>query len=323
MIPEKSPDELSIVVIHNGPCEADKDKNMAEMARITEAALAEEPADFVVFCELATTPYFCVISDPKYFDWAEPIPGPTTELFRHLAEKYKVNMILPVFERGGINGTFYNSAVILDRRGDIVQGQLPDGTMVSSYRKCHISAHFDYSPTTNEKFYFRGGPGFPTFDVDGVRIGCLICYDRSFPESWRVLALQGAKVVFLISASFAERRAASFIPELQTAAMQNGLFAVAAAKAGKEVFEGLHMNFFGSSCVIDPTGEVIAQAPSGTGPAVLRATVDLSQLEVHSRMYHYMRDRRPELYSAIDNLSFVERADSEARRRGPHNAKVT
>lgn len=298
---------VDVVIVQGGPAQADVKANVECMVEQAEVALQDEPADFVVFSELATTPYFCVVARPHYFDWAESIPGVTTDRLGRLASKYRVNIIASLFERGGVRGTYYDSAVILDRDGRIVPGCLPDGTQVTCYRKCHISAHFDYEPSINEKYYFRGGPGFPVFEVDGLRVGCLICYDRSFPEAWRVLALHGTQIVFVLVASYARRRSDQFLAELRTAALQSGLFVVAANKGGLEKFEGREMHFFGSSCALDPMGELLVQGPVGEGPALVRVSLDLDRLERAARAYHYMRDRRPELYASIADLSLMER----------------
>lgn len=292
-------EKWKIILVQAGPCTENVAENRAALMALTAAALKESPADLVVYPELGTLPYFCVTEETELFDWAESLEGPTIQFFSKLARKFRVNMIVPLFERGSVSGVFYNSAVVLDRKGQIVVGHLPDGRPVSAYRKVHISAHFDYLPHINEKYYFRGGPGFPVFNIDGLRLGCLICYDRSFPESWRVLALAGANLVAMISASYAGRRAESFFSELQTAAVQNGLFCVSVNKGGEETFRGHRMPFFGLSCAIDPFGKLISQGRKEQGSHIVRAELDFSLSESHGRRYHYMRDRRPELYNSV------------------------
>lgn len=293
-------DIYRVLLVQSGPCGEDPQKNVKRVIDFTSEALEGHPADLVVFPEFATLPYFCVIEDPELFDWAEPLDGPTVRAFSRLARKHRIQVVAPLFERGGVRGVFYDSAVFLDREGHVVSGRMPgNGKLARAYRKVHIPSHFDYRPTINEKYYLRGGPGFPTFDLGGVRCGCLICYDRSFPEAWRILALGGAQIVVVMSAPFAKRRAESFAYELQTACVQNGLFCAAATKGGGEDFRGRRMHFIGSSCAVDPFGRIVAQGPPGEGPHAVWAELDLPLLEASARRYHYMRDRRPELYGYL------------------------
>ncbi|MBI2304392.1 MAG: carbon-nitrogen hydrolase family protein [Chloroflexi bacterium] len=293
---------LKILIIQGGPASPDKERNVAAMASLLEEAVKESAPDFAVFCELATTPYFCATQSKEAFPWAEAVPGPTTQVFSALAFQHHVNIVLPLFERGPHNGEFYNSALLMDREGKLVAGRLPQGSEALTYRKCHLPAVHNYGPALNEKYFFRPGPGFPIFSVEGLRVGLLICYDRSFPESWRMLALQGAEVVFVVSSSASPNRAETFIYELRTAAVQNGLYIIAPNRGGTETFEGVELTFFGLSSVIDPFGRVMAQGPAEEGPALIRAELDLALLEEHATTYHYRRDRRPEIYPLVTGL---------------------
>lgn len=295
---------VKVLVVQNGPAVLDKQQNVAAMADWMRKGLDGFAADFVVFCELATTPYFAGTNDPKWQDQAETIPGPTTEVFSRLAAEYRVNVVLPLYERGPKSGQFFNSAVFLDRRGEIIPGLLPDGSKVSCYRKTHIPDSYSSRPGGNEKFFFRPGPGLPVFKTDVGTVGCLICYDRSFPEAWKVQSLSGAEIMFVPNASAPKRRASTFIPELQAAAIQNGVFVVAVNKGGLEVVED-ERTFFGTSCLIDPESNVLAQCPTQQGPVLMRVEFDLADQLEYNRKYHYLRDRRPELYGILSQVSLV------------------
>ena len=311
-----------ILLVQSGPCGEDVAENLERTLGFAAAALDENPADLVVFPEFGTLPYFCVVEDPDLFGWAEPLDGPTVRAFSKFAREHRTQVVAPLFERAGVRGVFYDSAVVLDREGNIVPGRIPgSGRSVRAYRKVHISSHFDYYPTINEKYYLRSGSGFPIFTLDRMRCGCLICYDRSFPEAWRILALGGAEVVVVISAPYVQRRAESFVYELQTASIQNGLFCVASNKGGVENFRGRRMPFIGSSCVVDPFGKVVAQGPPGEGPCVVRAEIDLSLLEASARRYHYMRDRRPDLYTYLLSEGATDEIEGEpgtSKRQDDH-----
>ncbi len=295
---------VKVLLVQNGPAQQDKSQNVAAMADWMRRGLDGFDADFVVFAELATTMYFAGTNDPSWQDQAEAIPGPTTEVFSKLAREYGVNVLLPLYERGPKSGQFFNSAVFLDRKGEIIPGLLPDGNTVSCYRKTHIPASYSSRPYGNEKFFFRPGPGLPIFKTDVGTVGCLICYDRSFPEAWKVLSLSGAEIVFVPNASAPKRRAHTFLPELQAAAVQNGVFVVAVNKGGLEVLEDERL-FFGTSGVIDPESNVLAQCPAQQGPVLMRAEFDLQDRAEYNRKYHYWRDRRPELYGIISQVSLV------------------
>ena len=278
-----------------------RDNVAAMIDQIREACRGERP-DLVALPELCTSPYFCGTGEKKYLDWAEPIPGPTTEAFGTLARELRINLVVGMFERGGGRGEFYNSAVVIDRNGDVVRGALPDGATVRAYRKTHVAdllTNDDGSPGSNEKYYFRPGPGLPTFPLDCCRIGCLICYDRSFPEAWRVLALHGADIVVIPTASYRGGRSDTYLFEVQTACLQNACFAVAVNKGGLEDCLEAKRHFFGTSGIVNPMGEVIAQGPVRQGPAALRAAIDLAQIDRHMLHYNFFRDRRPEIYASI------------------------
>ncbi len=295
---------VKVLAVQSGPAVLDKQQNVVAMVEWMRRGLDGFSADFVIFPELATTMYFAGTNDPSWQDQAEPIPGPTTEVFSKLAVEYSTNVILPLYERGPKSGQFFNSAVFLDRRGEIIQGALPDGGKVSCYRKTHIPSSYSSRPTGNEKFFFRPGPGLPIFKTDVATVGCLICYDRSFPEAWKVLSLSGAEIIFVPNASAPKRRAHTFLTELQAAAIQNGVFVVAVNKGGLEVLEDERL-FFGTSGLIDPESNILAQCPPREGPVLMRADFDLGDRTEYNRKYHYLRDRRPELYGILSQTSFV------------------
>jgi N-carbamoylputrescine amidase len=282
----------------------DPSRTVDDLRALFESALEGQECDLIVFSEMATTAYFCGTNDPKYFEWAESVPGPATDQFGELARRHKVNVCLPLFERGPRHGQYYNSAVFIDRGGRVVPGRLPDGTTVNCYRKNHISDNYGGSHGTNEKYFFRPGPGFPVFDLDIGRVSALICYDRSFCEAWRMLALQGVELVLVMAAIAIRHRAESWVYELRSAAVQNGVFVGAVNKGGLERVETDRL-FSGRSLVIDPFGEILAEGPPDVGNVAVCATIDLAQVELHGRRYYYMRDRRPEIYELLTRVNHV------------------
>ena len=119
-----------------------------------------------------------------------------------------------------------------------------------------------------------------------------------------MLSLQGADLVFVSAASSGKLRVASYVQELQTMAIQNGVFVLACNKGGVEHIEE-DVRFFGQSLIIDPFGGVLAHGPAFEGPATIRATLELSRLQDYSTRFFYVRDRRPEIYSLLSKLTHV------------------
>ena len=140
---------------------------------------ASQGAQIIAFQELFYGPYFGITQDTAYYDYAESVPGPTTERFAALAKELGIVIVLPVYEEEQ-PGVLYNTAAVIDA----------DGSYLGKYRKHHIPN----LPKFWEKFYFRpGNLGYPVFETAVGKIGVNICYDRHFPEGWRVLALNGAR----------------------------------------------------------------------------------------------------------------------------------
>lgn len=290
---------ITVLLVQTSGTGLDLKETRAEVRSLVERELAVGPADFVVLPELATMAYFCGSRSASFFDWAESIPGPTTAEFSDLAKRYRVNVCLPLYERGRRQGEFYNSALIIDRDGQIVPGSAGTSTVLA-YRKNHLANNHAFGADigTNEKYYFRPGSGFPVFETDVAKVGILICYDRCFPESWRMLGLAGAEIVFVPIAGYSSDRIGVWTAELQAAAIHNGVFVVAVNRGGPEIIEGERI-FLGRSLVVDPFGHVLAEGPANTGGVVLRQTIDLEAIERHGRRHFYYRDRRPEIYGEL------------------------
>jgi N-carbamoylputrescine amidase len=267
----------------------DKDVNLATATRLIREA-ARRGAQIICPPELFSTIYFCVETRPEYFDWAEPIPGPTTDRMATLARETGTVLICPIFERTE-DGLFYNSAAVLG----------PDGGLIGKYRKSSIpfmDRGLSAEPRGNEKFYFRPGDlGFPTFPTPfGVRIGILICYDRHFPEAARILGLGGAEIVFVPTVTSGMTRYLWDL-ELRAHAVTNIYYVCGVNKVGVDV-GGSSRNHFGSSLIANPRGEIIAQA-NDSGEDMAIADIDVSLIPELRAMWGYYRDRRPDLYGAL------------------------
>ena len=155
-------------------------------AAVHEAA--KQGAQVMCFQELFYGPYFCQVQESEYYGYTEYIPdGPTTQRFQSIAKETGMVLVLPMYEIEQ-PGIYYNTAAVIDA----------DGTYLGKYRKQHIPQVKGFW----EKFYFKpGNGGYPVFDTAVGKVGVYICYDRHFPEGWRALGLNGAKIVFNPSAT--------------------------------------------------------------------------------------------------------------------------
>ncbi|GGK37621.1 nitrilase-related carbon-nitrogen hydrolase [Nocardia camponoti] len=245
---------------------------------------AAQGAQVICFQELFYGPYFCQVQDPQYYEYAESVPGPTTERFAALARELNMVMVLPVYERE-MDGLLYNTAAVIDA----------DGTYLGKYRKHHI-------PQVNgfwEKFYFRpGNLGWPVFDTAVGKVGVYICYDRHFPEGWRALGLAGAQIVFNPSAT--SRGLSSYLWKLEqpASAVANEYFVGAINRVGIESEYG-DDDFYGTSYFVDPEGKFVGDVASDTAPELVVRDLDLDLIKTVRERWAFYRDRRPDAYGPL------------------------
>src|SRR5262245_60581133 len=162
-------------------CSPDPDANLKKTLAQAEKA-AQQGAQIICTQELFRSQYFCQAEDHKYFELAEPIPGPTTESFQKLARDHQVVVIASLFEKRAA-GLYHNTAAII----------AADGSLLGRYRKMHIPD----DPLYYEKFFFTPGDlGFRAWQTRYARIGVLVCWDQWYPEAARLTALQGAEILF-------------------------------------------------------------------------------------------------------------------------------
>jgi predicted amidohydrolase len=288
---------IRLTGIQTGPSSDDRASNLARAVALLRG-LAPSPG-FVVLPELFSLPFWCVgLHDPRYFEWAERLDGPTVTALAPEARRLGAYVMAPFFERGDREGEYFNSAALLDPDGEIVPGRLPDGTATRTYRKNAISFYSWDGHDNDEKWYFRDGDGYPVFETGFGRVGMLICYDRWYPEAWRVLALQGAVAVFVANAS--EGYVSDmFVPSMRTCAAQNVLFAVSVNRGGVERFRDVETHYYGRSCIVGTRGEVLAEAGEAAPDVAIAADVDLDRVRADRRRLWVFRDRRPELYGLV------------------------
>ena len=236
--------------------------------------------------EIFNGPYFCPSQDARWYDAAESVPGPTTEVFVPIARKHRMVMIVPVYEREQA-GVYYNTAAVIDA----------DGKYLGKYRKNHI-------PHTSgfwEKYFFKpGNLGYPVFQTAYAKIGVYICYDRHFPEGARELGLNGAEIVFNPSATVAGLSEYLWKLEQPAHAVANAYFVGAINRVGHEQPWDIG-EFYGQSYFCDPRGQFVAQASRDT-TELITAELDLDKIREVRNVWQFYRDRRPETYGGLTAL---------------------
>ena len=261
----------------------DKDTMIKKNADYAREA-AKQGAQVMCFQELFYGPYFCQVQENDHFEYAEPIPdGDTTRLMQDLAKETGMVLVVPIFEMEQ-EGFYYNTAAVIDA----------DGTYLGKYRKTHIP----HVKGFYEKFYFRpGNTGYPVFDTAVGRIGVYICYDRHFPEGWRALGLNGARIVFNPSAT--SRGLSMYLWNLEqpASAVANEYFVGAINRVGQEPFGD--NDFYGSSYFVDPRGQIVGEAASDTEEELVIRDLDLDMIEEVRQQWAFYRDRRPDAYGDL------------------------
>jgi beta-ureidopropionase len=245
---------------------------------------AAQGAKVMCFQELFYGPYFCQVQDPQYYSYTEAIPdGPTTKRFQSVAKELGMVLVLPMYEVVR-EGLYYNTAAVVDA----------DGTYLGRYRKQHIPQVKGFW----EKFYFRPGDGgYPVFDTAVGRIGVYICYDRHFPEGWRALGVNGARIVFNPSAT--SRGLSSYLWKLEqpAAAVANEYYIGAINRVGVEPLGD--DDFYGTSYFVDPEGKFVGETGDPFKPELLVRDLDLDLLQTVRDRWAFYRDRRPDAYADL------------------------
>ena len=251
------------------------------------AQAGEAGVQVLCFQEVFTQPYFCPSQDVKWYAAAEPIPdGHTTRLMQDYAKKYNMVIVVPVYEEE-MTGVYFNTAAVIDA----------DGSYLGKYRKSHIPHVGGFW----EKFFFKpGNSDWPVFETAYCKLGVYICYDRHFPEGWRALALNGAE--YIVNPSATVSGISEYLWELEqpASAVANGVFIGAVNRIGTEAPWNIG-NFYGSSYIVNPRGQIEAQA-SPDQDELLIHEIDLEMVREIRNNWQFFRDRRPELYDPLIEL---------------------
>jgi len=273
-------------------CSTDPAANLARTIEAIREA-AKRGAQIVCLEELFRSQYFCREENADLFELAEPIPGPTTEALSKLARDLGIVVVASIFERRAA-GLYHNTAGVLDA----------DGALIGLYRKMHIPD----DPLYYEKFYFTPGDlGFPNFDTRYGRIGVLVCWDQWYPEGARLSSLRGANILFYPTAigwhpsekaEFGAAQLDAWRTIQRSHAIANGIFVAAANRVGFEGPPDNGLEFWGSSFVADPFGQIIAEGSTNKEETLI-VECDLRRMEEARRNWPFLRDRRTDAYAPL------------------------
>ena len=286
--------ELTTALIqqtHTSDVESNKNK-LIENIRIC----ASQGAQLIVLSELHNGLYFCQTENTQVFDLAETIPGPSTKLFGNLAKELGVVLVLSLFEKRA-PGLYHNTAVVIEK----------DGTIAGKYRKMHIPD----DPAYYEKFYFTPGDlGFRPIPTSVGKLGVLICWDQWYPEAARLMALAGAELLIYPTAigwessdsdDEKERQPDAWTTAQRGHAIYNGLPLVSVNRVGHESDpsgQTQGIQFWGSSFVAGPQGEILTQASSEREENRI-VKINLTRSEEVRRWWPFLRDRRIDAYGDL------------------------
>ena len=281
---------------------ADRAANIEKLQRHIRQAAAEG-AELVVLQELHNGLYFCQTEDTNLFDQAEPIPGPSTELFGALAKELEIVLVLSLFERRA-PGLYHNTAVVIEK----------DGSIAGKYRKMHIPD----DPAYYEKFYFTPGDlGFEPIDTSVGRLGVLVCWDQWYPEAARLMAMRGAEMLIYPTAIGWEssdteeekaRQLGAWVTVQRGHAVANGLPVISVNRTGHEPDPSGQTNgirFWGNSFVAGPQGELITTLPNDE-ETVRVVEVDKLRSEQVRRWWPFFRDRRIDAFEGLTQRFLVK-----------------
>lgn len=257
---------MKLALLQMEVLEKNKAGNVEKACHLLKQAAPQ--ADIAVLPEIWTTGY----SLGHLSKEAEYLNGPVIEEIRRIAAAKSCAVVAGSIPLRKGDGNVYNTTVVIDKNGEIV----------FCYSKLHLFSMF------NEQRFFKPGSDFSAYELEGVTCASTICYDLRFPELYRHMAMQGAKIIF-VPAEWPKIRGAIWDLFLRARALENHTFIVGVNCAGK-----FHdQKFYGHSSVIDPFGKVLAVG--GEEEEIIYCDIDLAQVDKANEYMNVLKDVRPEL----------------------------
>ena len=259
--------------------------------------LAARGAQLVVLPELHDSLYFCQVESVDNFDLAVEIPGNETDEYAAVARECGIVLVTSMFEKRA-TGLYHNTAVVYDT----------DGSIAGKYRKMHIPD----DPAYYEKFYFTPGDmGFQPIKTSLGKLGVMVCWDQWYPEGARLMAMRGAELLIYPTAigyesgdtpEEQERQREAWTTVQRGHAVANGLHVITVNRVGHETDpsgQTRGIQFWGSSFVAGPQGELIYRAPIDSEDLQV-INIDMERSEQVRRWWPFLRDRRIDHYGGLD-----------------------
>lgn len=278
-----------IVAATQMSCTSSIEENISKAEKMVRQAAAKG-AQIILLQELFETPYFCQKEKADFYMYATELENNKAVMhFIKIAKELQVVLPISFYEKK--NNARYNSVAVIDA----------DGTVLGTYRKSHIPD----GPGYEEKFYFNpGDTGFKVWNTRYAKIGVGICWDQWYPEAARCMVLMGAEILLYPTAIGSEPQDPGIDSKdhwqmcMRGHAAANLVPVVASNRIGPEREDESEINFYGSSFIAGPQGQIIAEA-NRTDETVLVAEFDLEQLAAQRSEWGIFRDRRPDLYKTI------------------------
>ncbi len=264
--------EITVALVQMAPELNEPSENIRRMGDTIERICTEEKVDVIVFPELVTTGYECGL---RFTDFAEMVPGPTTNLLAKDAQDFDVYIVFGMVSKARVETVLYDSVVVLG----------PDGDLVGTYNKVHLRGE--------ERIIFRAGYRFPVFETRFGLMGVLAGWDLAFPEAARSLVLDGAEFI-AVAGAWEKDMGDGWGLLARARAMENSVFVAAANRVGEEPT----YSFTGGSLVAGPYGEmhtVIEEMAEGYA----LATIDLDNVREAREKLQLIQHREPAAYRAI------------------------
>jgi len=257
----------------------DKAANLEKAAQMIKEA--SKKARLLVLPEIFNAPY----QTDLLAQYAEPIPGPTTDMLAALAKDLQILLVGGSIAEIDTNGNIYNSSCVF----------APNGKIIGHHRKLHLfDIQIPGQIVFKESDVFTAGEELQTIEYEGLSFTVMICYDIRFPELARLSALNGAQIIVVPAAFNLTTGPAHWELLMRSRALDNQLFIIAASPARNPTAS---YQTWGHSMIVDPWGRILAEG--GTQEEIIYAEIDFAQLHKVRQELPLLQHRRPELYQKI------------------------
>ncbi len=264
-------------------CSHDIEKNLKETKKYLNIAV-EKDSNIICLQELSIYPWIPIEVNEDNFNYANYDYDEIFNEIKEISKKGNCVIILPFFEKGEIDGNFYNSTIVIQ-----------DGDIIGKYRKVHLPL----IPGWEEKYYFKVGDlGFPIIATKFGKIGIMLGWDVFFPEVSRILTIKGAEIIFAPTAS-AFSSQPRWLKIIGANALMNTVFIARINRVGKEK----DIDFYGGSFCFAPDGVLLSE-PAGETEGIIFWEINFDDLYEVRRLFPFLKDRIDKEYLEIAGINY-------------------